>query len=209
MVGHFGEVLLMDWGIARWTCDDEGTLDAALLGSGEGDAAESGRIQMTQAGSMIGTPLYMSPEQARCEEVDERSDIYSLFVVLYELLTLQHYLADRPTLTAVIGGVLNDSPKPASSLRHPHQPIVPMDLTWFIKKGLEKDPAKRYQNVGEVLHRLDRRSEGEIPIQCHITFGRRVTSDWLRFVDRHPIFVTGAGAILGAAGIAAAVWRLL
>lgn len=83
-----------------------------------------------------------------------------------------------------------------------------MDLTWFIKKGLAKEPSHRYQSVAEMIERLALRRQGIIPIQCHITFVKRATGEWQRFVDRHPIFATML-MVLALAGLIALGRRAL
>jgi serine/threonine-protein kinase len=206
MVGRFGEVLLMDWGIAKSIRDGDGTgVDEALVErSAEADAGDASRVFRTQVGSIIGTPPYMSPEQAQGRPIDERSDVYSLCILLYEFLSLHHPLADRRTLDEVLHGVIHEAVPMASRLRHAAQPFVPMDLGWFLKRGLEKDPGRRYPSVQAMLDRLDRRAQGIVPIQCHITFAKRLSGMWLRFMDRHPIAFTSI-LVLGIAGIVAAV----
>lgn len=190
MVGPFGEVLLMDWGIAKPLGDGtSGLADTLLAGAGAREGG-SERVFKTQVGAVVGTPMYMSPEQARGAAVDERSDVYSLSVLFHELLGLRHYLEGRQSLAEVMEGVLNELPSIASTARSVHQPPVPMDLVWYLRQGLQKDPALRYASVAEMIARLDRRAEGDIPIQCHITFVKSVTRGWLRFVDRHPIVTT-------------------
>jgi hypothetical protein len=83
-----------------------------------------------------------------------------------------------------------------------------MDLAWFVRKGLAKDRANRYQSAAEMLERLERRAEGYVPIQCHVTFMRRATLEATRFVDRHPLWasVVLAGVVLAmvAGAVAAA-----
>jgi serine/threonine protein kinase len=200
MVGAYGEVVLMDWGIAKQV---RGGLDpTADAGAGAPlghQHARRGALFETVAGQLIGTPAYMSPEQARGEPVDERSDLYSLSVLFYELLCLRHPLAEKQTLESMIHGVTNE-PTPLVGMVHsPHQPSVGMDLTWFLRRGLAKDPAERYQSAGEMIERLQQRAEGKVPIQCHITLMKRMNGEWGRFVDRHPIVVTlGMAAALVA-----------
>jgi len=134
----------------------------------------------------------MSPEQAMGSnhKIDERSDIYSLCVLFHEFLTLKHYLAERSTLASVLEGVVRHPAPFPPSVSHPHQNAVPADLSWFVAKGLAKDPAERYQSVNEMLTRLHMRSDGYIPIQCHLTFAKRVTSIWVRFLEAHPVLIT-------------------
>jgi serine/threonine-protein kinase len=93
-----------------------------------------------------------------------------------------------------------------------HQAPAPTDLSWFVRKGLVKHAGDRYQTVREMIERLDAREEGVIPIQCHVTFTKRATREFLRAVDRHPrlfsafLTLAGLGLVGGAiAGVVAAL----
>ena len=108
-----------------------------------------GSIQLTKTGSTVGTAAYMSPEQVRGEEVDYRSDIFSLGVVLYELATSR--LPFRGEFeTALSYSILNENPAPVRSLRKE----TPAALEKIIDRCLEKDKTKRYQNAEEVVSAL-------------------------------------------------------
>ena len=166
----------------------------------------------TVAGEIIGTPAYMSPEQARGEAVDERSDLYSLCVLFHELLCLRHPLADKKTLAEMLHGVTSEPTPMAGLVSSPHQPPTPMDLAWFVRKGLAKHPANRYQTAAEMIDRLALRAEGTIPVQCPITFMKRANAEATRFVDRHPFLATAmfAGVVLAAlGGVAVSVARFV
>ncbi|MGH3009924.1 MAG: Stk1 family PASTA domain-containing Ser/Thr kinase [Gaiellaceae bacterium] len=113
--------------------------------------ARAGTSQMTEAGSIVGTAQYLSPEQARGTEVDQRSDLYSLGVVLYELLTGETpFEGDTPVEIAMKH--LSAVPKPPSQLRKD----VPRDLDMVVMRALAKDPAHRYQNAEEMEADLER-----------------------------------------------------
>jgi eukaryotic-like serine/threonine-protein kinase len=203
MVGHFGEVFLMDWGIAKPLSAEDHALPRI-------DALpQPSRVTETHAGAIIGTPVYMSPEQARGEKADVRSDIYSLCVLFHELLGLEHYLAGATTMEAVLHGVQHHPAPLVGFVSNPHQSTVPMDLGWFLRKGLEKDPSRRYATVAAMIDRLDARDEGKIPIQCHVTFTKRVSREMLRWMDRHPLLFTLSlvAVLVGSAGLG--VMRLL
>jgi serine/threonine-protein kinase len=106
---------------------------------------------MTEVGSIIGTAQYLSPEQARGSPVDQTSDLYSVGVVLYELLTGQvPFTGDTPLEIAMKH--LSEVPKPPSELR----PEVPHDLDLVVLRALAKDPADRYPTADEMDADLER-----------------------------------------------------
>src|SRR6058998_1404392 len=117
--------------------------------------ARSGASQMTEVGSIIGTAQYLSPEQARGSPVDQTSDLYSVGVVLYEMLTGQvPFTGDTPLEIAMKH--LSEVPKPPSELR----PEVPHDLDLVVVRALAKDPADRYQSAEEMSADLKRILDG-------------------------------------------------
>ncbi|GMQ79528.1 MAG: hypothetical protein BMS9Abin02_2126 [Anaerolineae bacterium] len=110
-----------------------------------GLAKVSGQTQLTQMGTTVGTVAYISPEQARGEKVDYRTDIWSLGVVLYEMLTGQlPFKGDYEQ--AVMYSIMNEQPEPMTGLRTG----VPMELERITNKTLAKSPDERYQHVDEI-----------------------------------------------------------
>ena len=104
-----------------------------------------GRTMITAAGSTLGTVAYMSPEQARGEGVDLRTDIWGLGVVLYEMIAGSlPFRGDYPN--AVVYAILNEQPPPLTAIRTG----VPVALENIVAKMLAKDPAQRYQHVDEI-----------------------------------------------------------
>jgi len=188
MIGAYGEVVLMDWGIAKRTGN-------ALPDPTEAAPHKVGRrgtLFETRTGELVGTPAYASPEQVRGEKIDERTDVYSLSLLFYEFLCLKHPLESKQTLTEMLDAVQNEKVLHASGVSSPYQAPTPAELAWFTAKGLEKDPTKRFQSVREMIDRIERRAEGDFPIQCPITLSKRALYVQRRFIDRHPYFVMGA-----------------
>jgi eukaryotic-like serine/threonine-protein kinase len=135
MVTRDGVVKVMDFGIARMTGSD---------------------ATAPQTSAVMGTASYLSPEQAQGGPVDARSDIYSLGVVIYELL------AGRPPFTgespvAIAWKQVNENPVPPSSINHD----VPPALDAVVMKALSKNPANRYQAAEELAQDLERLRRGE------------------------------------------------
>ncbi|MFC1502299.1 protein kinase [bacterium] len=128
-----GQVKIMDFGLAKLT----------------------GQTVLTKEGSTLGTVGYMSPEQTQGKKVDHRSDIWSMGVVLYEMITGRHpFQGDYDQ--AVMYSILNDDPEPVTALRTG----VPIEFESVINKCLDKNPANRYQHVSELrvdLKRLQKR----------------------------------------------------
>jgi eukaryotic-like serine/threonine-protein kinase len=117
--------------------------------------ARAGASQMTEAGSIVGTAQYLSPEQAKGTPVDQRSDIYSLGIVLYELLTGEvPFKGDTPVEIAMKH--LSTVPEPPSARRQD----VPHDLDLVVMRALAKDPDDRYANAEEMDADLERVSRG-------------------------------------------------
>src|SRR5215472_1219430 len=128
MLDNRGRVLVMDFGIAR---------SAHLPG-------------MTQTGALIGTPEYMSPEQARGETLDTRSDIFSLGVIFYEILTGKSpYPSDAPLAT--LWKRMQERVAPPSQ----HEPTLPSELNDIVVKALEIEPEDRFPRAREMAHRLE------------------------------------------------------
>src|SRR5216117_2869464 len=118
--------------------------DGRLKVTDFGIARSGGTSQMTEAGSIIGTAQYLSPEQARGAPVDQRSDIYSVGIVLYEMLTGSvPFTGDTPLEIAMKH--LSATPMPPSEKREE----VPHELDSIVLRALAKDPADRYRSAEE------------------------------------------------------------
>jgi len=149
-----GDIKVLDFGLAKLT-------QAAAKGDvnfGEMATATATELEdLTRPGSAVGTFAYMSPEQVRGEELDVRTDLFSLGVVLYEMATgTQPFRGD--TSGVVTDGILNREPTPAVRLN----PSVPAKLQEILDKALEKNRKLRYQHAGDLradLQRLRRDTE--------------------------------------------------
>ena len=191
MIGRYGEVVLMDWGIAKPIAMAR-DLAAGVAGAIGGDDKGEGRARAfaTRVGSIIGTPAYMAPEQARGdnEHVDARSDLYSAAVLFHELVGLRHYLADAPTMEAMLAAVIAEEHGFLKLLlnHHPDHPTPPGELAHFVARAIDKDPALRFQSAREMITALQDILAGKVKVQCHITFTKRTVRELGRFVDRRP-----------------------
>ncbi|MET8761798.1 Stk1 family PASTA domain-containing Ser/Thr kinase [Lentzea sp. NPDC004782] len=138
MITKSGAVKVMDFGIAR--------------------AVHDGQAAVTQTAAVIGTAQYLSPEQARGESVDARSDVYAAGCVLFELLTGEPpFTGDSPV--AVAYQHVREDPKPPSSLN----PKVSPQLDAIVLKAMAKGPANRYQSAAEMRADLVRVLSGQRP----------------------------------------------
>jgi eukaryotic-like serine/threonine-protein kinase len=152
--------------------------------------ARAGTSQMTETGSIVGTAQYLSPEQARGGEVDQRSDLYSLGVVLYELLTGRTPF-DGDTPVEIAMKHLSNVPQPPSTLRKD----VPRELDMVVMRALAKEQEDRYQSADEMEADLERVLRGA-PVAA-------ATSDTATQVMRVPAgAAAGAGAETAATMIA-------
>ena len=106
---------------------------------------------LTGAGTSLGTPGYMAPEQAAGDQVDARADIYSWGVVAYELVTGVHPFTDKRTAQQLIAAQISEKPRPIAEVRGD----VPPPIASLITRAMEKDPVDRPQSAGELVRTLD------------------------------------------------------
>jgi len=147
-----GQVKIVDFGLAKLGEAQPG----ALIDTGDTRLAQ----QATELGQTLGTLSYMSPEQARGDDIDSRSDLFSTGVVLYEMATGREPFTGT-TAVRLLDAILHDSPETPSALN----PRVPAELDHIIFKSLEKDRDLRYQTMAELradLKRLKRESDSRM-----------------------------------------------
>lgn len=147
-VTRSGVAKILDFGLAKLT--KKGNAGAEATSATDATAGVSEEL-LTGPGAAIGTAAYMSPEQARGEELDTRTDLFSLGAVLYEMATGQ--MAFQGKTEAVIhDAILNRAPIPPERVN----PELPPGLGEIIKKSLEKDHTLRYQHAAEIRTDLQR-----------------------------------------------------
>jgi serine/threonine protein kinase/Tfp pilus assembly protein PilF len=154
-----GQIKLMDFGLAKLA-----THKGVSVGADARTA--DGEPQLTSPGLVVGTVAYMSPEQARGEEVDARSDLFSFGALLYEMAT-GHRVFEGDTSATIFDAILNRRPPPATRWN----PALPAGLAAILDKALEKDRDVRYQSAREMLadlRRVKRDSDsGRTPAHGH------------------------------------------
>ncbi len=134
-----------------------------LTGEGEVKVADFGlsrsvsaNSRITRTGTYLGTPAYSSPEQCESHDLDERSDIYSLGAVLYEMMTGEiPHEADTPL--SMMKKIVEREPRPIEKFND----SVPEDVTVFVRTMLSRDPDDRFQDAGEVISEIDRLLDSE------------------------------------------------
>jgi len=182
MIDREGNVRIMDFGIAR-------------------SLREKG---ITGPSVMIGTPEYMSPEQTEAKGVDQRSDIYSLGIILYEMLT-GRVPFEGDTALSIAMKQKGEMPKDPKSLN----PSIPDDLSRLILKCLDKDKVQRYQSATELRGELDRIEKG-------IPAAKRIVPEKKPFTSREitvkfklrKLYLPALGLLLVAAA-AIVFWKVL
>jgi serine/threonine protein kinase/Tfp pilus assembly protein PilF len=145
-----GSAKILDFGLAKLATSRQVSVES--VGASMGTQTHFlGDDMLTSPGSSVGTVMYMSPEQARGEELDARSDLFSLGVVLYEMATGVTPFSGT-TVALIFDGILHSTPAPATKLNS----RLPLALENIFAKALEKDADLRYQTAGEMRADLKR-----------------------------------------------------
>ena len=188
MIGEFGETVVIDWGLAkaRGKEDIRGdemaeTLNSVRLGH------ESDRIK-TAYGLAMGTPAYMAPEQVKgeLENVDERSDVYSLGAVLYEVITGKPPFVGT-SVHEVLNMVLTTEPQPVNALEPDSSP----ELIAICRRAMERDRSRRYRSAKELADDVQRYLSGALVEVYHYGIGEYLK----RYIAKHRAAVGSALAV--------------
>ena len=211
-IGPYGEVTIMDWGIARPFKRNERPLEAEPLDRTALESLDE-RLVETHLGSLAGTPLYMSPEQAagRNEELDDRSDLYALCLVLYEWLSLEHPMKRRGTLIETLAATISEDYDVRDLIERSHGASVPIQYVYAIHAGLARHRQHRIQSIAELEEALNRARDGYISVHCPVTLSKHVMYSSMRWIDRHAaafsvLLFTSVGVLVG--GLGYAIWRV-
>ncbi len=191
MISDEGIPKILDFGLARIAAESSDETDGGAP-----------TVSLTQAGTVMGTPAYMSPEQATGNRGDHRSDIFSLGVMMYEALTgSRPFTGDH--YVSIISSTLKDEPDSVGE----HNREVPPTLNRVVRRCLGKDPRSRYQSILDVGHDLvDSRGEYTMDPHGGMSAGAFRAGKNLSFLQRSGVFaacVLGiVGIVLGIAGLA-------
>ncbi len=149
-----GIVKVLDFGLATVTMP-------ATVDAGDAASLRTATMRVTQAGMIIGTPAFMSPEQAQGKRTDARSDIFAFGALLYQMLTGRPAFPGKNVIS-VLAAVINQDPPPIGAIVSG----APPELEWIIKRCLSKDPNRRIQHIADVKIALEETQEriGLLPI---------------------------------------------
>jgi non-specific serine/threonine protein kinase/serine/threonine-protein kinase len=196
LLGDFGDTVVIDWGIAKEVgaepVENESTNDDPAL---EGQP-------LTATGELIGTPAFMSPEQARGEPADAQSDVYALGAMLYQLLSGRRPY-EQKNRKEILEAIKSGPPTPVATL----VPGVAPELATLVGRAMAKDRKERYATAGEVAEELKRFQTGRL-VRSHNYSTWQLLRRWVR---RHAaLIVMGAIAIALLAAVGAlSIQRIL
>jgi serine/threonine protein kinase/tetratricopeptide (TPR) repeat protein len=183
---------VLDFGLAKVAANIEGSSES-VAATMAADAA------LTSPGATVGTMAYMSPEQARGEDLDARTDLFSFGAGLYEMAAGRMAFPGATT-AIVLDGILNRTPAPLQTVK----PELPLELNRIATKALEKDRTLRYQSAAEIrsdLRRLKRDSEsGKMPSASQQTAASQAKTPAARSSQKLIVSVVGVILIATAAG---------
>lgn len=181
IVSHNNQVKVLDFGLAKRTAFEP------LIANGSGSSFTT---LLSQPGTILGTVSYMSPEQVRGQKADHRTDLWSLGVVLHEMLTGETPFAGETAVEKLAAILYQPPPKPAG---------MPKELTEILDRALQKEPDKRFQTAAEMIERLQYvKQEIDFGQQLlvHVSTGsssdKKLDDTISRYLSRHQFDETGA-----------------
>lgn len=199
MLGPYGEVLVLDWGIAKRLTE---TLPEEV---GEVTAAAPGT---TAVGGFLGTLGFAAPEQIRGERPEPRMDVYALGALMYEFLGLRRpYAGETPG--ELIGQVLNEDPPVADTWIHPLQGRVPREVALIIERAMARDPEARFQSARQLREAIQSFLDGTADVVCVSTGMKRTVYRIAKAIDDYPIPSVLLAALLVVLPIVEAVVILM
>lgn len=198
MVTGDGRTKVLDFGLAKQQVQDAFQGETAVMAA-----------PMTEEGKILGTVAYMSPEQAQGKHVDQRSDIFSLGIVLFEMATGRKPFTGDSNVS-VLSSILKDAPPLVTDLR----PDLPREVSRIVKRCLAKDPEERYQTAKDLRNDLKALKEdsdsGEltrnVPVVTATSVGLAASPPVQALGSRHRTWISIAAAVLLGGGIAAGWW---
>jgi serine/threonine protein kinase/tetratricopeptide (TPR) repeat protein len=177
MITPQGHTKVMDFGLAKRVLPGAGTAELSRTLT---------QASITEQGSIAGTLAYMSPEQAKGENVDTRSDIFSLGIILYEMLSGKHPFS-KPSPIETLTSILRDAVPPAHITPKSVNPVV----NPILRKALAKKPADRYQNIADFANDL-RKAQTETGFRIRIPL--------------RPLLISAASILVIAIAVIAVLW---
>jgi serine/threonine protein kinase/WD40 repeat protein len=204
VIGEFGEAMIVDWGLAK---DLAATETGGDEEAGQDIYRDVGSDDLTREGDVLGTPAYMSPEQAKGEPVDERTDVYALGAMLYHLLAGRAPYAEATTTATAPGfarrgvrAVLDAAPPPLAK----QVPEAPPELLAIVDKAMSRTAGDRYPSGRELAQELRRFEAGQL-VAAHRYSTMQLLRRWARRHRTALVVAAIAGVallVVGAVSIA-------
>jgi tRNA A-37 threonylcarbamoyl transferase component Bud32 len=196
LVGAYGETVVIDWGLAKNLATGE---EIEVLRVASTIPPEQGE---TIAGSVLGTPAYMPPEQAIGDKLDERADVYAIGAILYHALSGTRPFAQAKALDELIELVARHSPTPLAEL----VPDLPPELVTIVEHAMARDPGQRYATAQGLAKDLRAFQAGKLVAAHEYTTWQLIR----RWISQHKAVVATAAVALGVLIVVGAlgVWRI-
>lgn len=183
LVGEFGQTVVIDWGLAKAVGENSTINDPDLMGAEHQTAIQD--LDLTRTGQVMGTLLYMPPEQATGSPIDERADVYAIGAILYHVLAARPPYSDLPS-QSIYTEILQAPPTEISLLA----PEIHVDLHAVVRKAMARALAERYLSAKDLAADLKRFQVGQL-ISAKTYSTREVLRRWVY----HRKYQLGAGVV--------------